>query len=66
MTRTWSWLDRLLRPGPILEGTRHSVLISFAESSGIGVRTREESCRFCGRSIKIGVPHTCATETSPR
>ena len=30
MTRTWSWLDRLLRPGPILEGTRHSVLISFA------------------------------------
>jgi hypothetical protein len=30
MSHLWSWLDRFLPPGPIVDGTRHSVLISFA------------------------------------
>ena len=30
MTPVWSWLDRYLRPGPIVDGARHSTLISLA------------------------------------
>ncbi len=30
MTPAWSWLDRYLAPGPIVDGSRHTTLISFA------------------------------------
>jgi hypothetical protein len=30
MTRIWSWHDRYLTRGPIVDGSRHTVLISFA------------------------------------